>query len=325
MAKGVIKKVAYLILAAAIAAFYLWQHERPDPTWLGRDKDFWYETLYLAFVLGMGVPVLVKWRRSRYFTVRTISCMAVQLLWGYLIIYFILPLDWRGVVFGGKLVSDFTPFAQNWWPLEIWGLAIPRYFGFLTIVSAWFAYTLITSLIIMPVLVLRFGRAYCSWFCACGNLAETAGDPFRTQSPKGPRSAYSEWMIVPFVLFALAATVGLAFGLGSDAVWANIWGTWVKFVFAGILGIGLYPLLGNRIWCRYFCPWAGLFGALSKAGKSGIAANNMCMGCGLCNKHCDMGIDIRRNALRGQVTKTTSCVYCGACVAVCPRNVLRVI
>jgi ferredoxin-type protein NapH len=322
--RALAKKIAYPLLAAGLFAFFFWQHYRPDPMWFGRDKDFWYETIYVAFVVGMGVPVLIKWRRSRYFAVRTVSCMVTQILWGWLVIYYLLPMAVAGIELSGHWYP-FTAFAQNLWPLEIYGLVVPRYFGWQPVVIGWFVYVLAASLILMPVLVLRFGRAYCSWFCACGNLAETAGDPFRTQSPKGTRWVRFEWGIGAFVLFAIVATIGLGLNRGNQSVWQTGWGFWVKFVFAGALGLGLYPVLGNRPWCRYWCPWAGLFGALSKLGRSGIAANNMCMACGMCNKHCDMGIDIRRHAMHGQVTKTTSCVYCGACVAVCPRNVLRVI
>ena len=46
--RAVIKKIAYPLLAVLLAAFLWWQHARPDPMWPGRDKDFWYETLYLA-------------------------------------------------------------------------------------------------------------------------------------------------------------------------------------------------------------------------------------------------------------------------------------
>src|SRR5512135_1597012 len=120
---AVVKKIAYPVLAVGIVAFYFWQKDRPDPTWLGRDKEFWYETLYLAFVLAMGVPVLIKWRRSRYFSVRTVSCMVTQLLWGYLILYVLLPRRWAGVGEGANWVP-FTAFVQNLWPLEIYGLVV---------------------------------------------------------------------------------------------------------------------------------------------------------------------------------------------------------
>ncbi len=86
-----IKKIAYPLLAVLLAAFLWWQHARPDPMWAGRDKDFWYETLYLGFVLGMGIPVLIKWRKSRYFAVRTISCMVTQLIFGWAVMYVLLP------------------------------------------------------------------------------------------------------------------------------------------------------------------------------------------------------------------------------------------
>jgi hypothetical protein len=31
--------------------------------------------------------------------------------------------------------------------------------------------------------------------------------------------------------------------------------------------VGLYSLLGAGIWCRYFCPWVGLFGLVAKFGR----------------------------------------------------------
>ena len=320
--KALAKKIAFPILAIALMAVIVWEYYVPEQHWLGHDKDFWYASAYLALVLGMGIPTLIRWRRSRYFTIRTISNMVTQAFFGFLLVYYILPFNWRGVVIDMNLLP-FTAFAQNLWPLEIYGLITFVYFGFIPVVVGWMIYVIATSLIIMPLLVMRYGRAYCSWLCACGNLAETLGDPFRTQSPKGERAVKFEWMIVPFVLFAIAATIGIGAHLGKQDAWQMLWGFWVKFIFAGVLGLGLYPVLGNRIWCRYWCPWAGLFGALGKLGVSRIEANNMCMGCGLCNKHCEMGIDIRRNALHGQPTKTTSCIYCGACVAVCPRKVLK--
>ena len=341
-------RVFNLVAATALVIFYCWWRRFPDFLWLGRDKEFWYEAAYLAFVLGMGIPVLVKWRHSRLFVVRTLVVMGIQAFMGFLLVYFILPLSWRGVSLDGHFYP-LTAFAQNFWPLEIYGLIIQKYFGFPPVVIGWFSYTILTSLILMPIIALRYGRAYCSWFCACGNLAETFGDPWRTQAPKGRAATWWEWSILPFVLYAIFATVALLLNWGAQtplqlsplsqslltsitgeqlSTWQDVWGvTWdwlVKFFFASVLGIGLYPLLGGRIWCRYFCPWAGLFGALGRLlGKSAIVANNMCMGCGLCNTNCEMGIDIRSNALHGQDTKTTSCVYCGACVAICPRHVLR--
>ena len=38
---------------------------------------------------------------------------------------------------------------------------------------------------------------------------------------------------------------------------------------------------------------------------------------------CEMGIDVRAYAQRGQDILRSSCVGCGVCAAVCPRGVLR--
>ena len=48
-----------------------------------------------------------------------------------------------------------------------------------------------------------------------------------------------------------------------------------------------------------------------------------CISCGNCSTYCEMGIDVRAYAQRGQNVVRASCVGCGICAAVCPRGVLR--
>ena len=31
-------------------------------------------------------------------------------------------------------------------------------------------------------------------------------------------------------------------------------------MFSGVIGVGLYPLMGTRVWCRFGCPMAALLG-----------------------------------------------------------------
>jgi ferredoxin len=47
------------------------------------------------------------------------------------------------------------------------------------------------------------------------------------------------------------------------------------------------------------------------------------MSCGNCSTHCEMGIDVRAYAQRGENIVRSSCVGCGVCAAVCPRGVLK--
>jgi len=45
--------------------------------------------------------------------------------------------------------------------------------------------------------------------------------------------------------------------------------------------------------------------------------------CGNCSTYCEMGIDVRAYAQKGENIVRSSCVGCGICSAVCPRGVLK--
>ena len=95
-------------------------------------------------------------------------------------------------------------------------------------------------------------------------------------------------------------------------------------LLSGVVGVGLYPLGGTRVWCRNFCPMAALLGLVQKLGRYRITVKrNMCISCGLCSKYCEMGIDVRSYAQANTSFTRASCVGCGLCAEVCPRGVLR--
>ncbi|MEM1214653.1 MAG: 4Fe-4S dicluster domain-containing protein [Bacteroidota bacterium] len=99
----------------------------------------------------------------------------------------------------------------------------------------------------------------------------------------------------------------------------------ISSIFAGVIGTGFYPLMGNRVWCRFGCPLAGYLGIVQRLNsKFRITSNgSQCISCGNCSTYCEMGIDVRAYAQRGQDIVRASCVGCGICAAVCPRGVLR--
>jgi Pyruvate/2-oxoacid:ferredoxin oxidoreductase delta subunit len=58
--------------------------------------------------------------------------------------------------------------------------------------------------------------------------------------------------------------------------------------------------------------------------KFKISTNGgQCISCGNCSTYCEMGIDVRAYAQKGQNIVRSSCVGCGVCSAVCPRGVLK--
>jgi polyferredoxin len=95
--------------------------------------------------------------------------------------------------------------------------------------------------------------------------------------------------------------------------------------FSGVIGVGFYPLLGNRVWCRFGCPMAAILGLQQRLfSRFRITTNGgQCISCGNCTTYCEMGIDVRAYAQKGENIVRSSCVGCGICSAVCPRGVLK--
>ncbi len=103
------------------------------------------------------------------------------------------------------------------------------------------------------------------------------------------------------------------------------YGFGIGAAFSGVLGVGFYPLLGSRVWCRFGCPMAAILGLQQRLfSRFRITTNGgQCISCGNCSTYCEMGIDVRSYAQRGANIVRSSCVGCGICSAVCPRGVLK--
>jgi len=105
----------------------------------------------------------------------------------------------------------------------------------------------------------------------------------------------------------------------------SAYGFYIGSIFSGVIGTGFYPILGNRAWCRFGCPMASILGFQQRMfSKFRITTNGgQCISCGNCSTYCEMGIDVRSYAQKGENIVRSSCVGCGVCSAVCPRGVLK--
>ncbi len=113
--------------------------------------------------------------------------------------------------------------------------------------------------------------------------------------------------------------------LVDQEVLRGSYGFLIGSIFSGVIGTGFYPILGNRVWCRFGCPMAAILGFQQRLfSKFRITTNGgQCISCGNCSTYCEMGIDVRAYAQRGENIVRSSCVGCGVCAAVCPRGVLK--
>ncbi len=103
------------------------------------------------------------------------------------------------------------------------------------------------------------------------------------------------------------------------------YGFLIGAIFSGVIGTGFYPIFGSRVWCRFGCPMAAILGLQQRLfSKFRITTNGgQCISCGNCSTYCEMGIDVRAYAQKGENIVRASCVGCGICSAVCPRGVLK--
>ena len=285
---------------------------------------FLYGVLYTLGIAVFGVRMAMKYRHNRYQQVRTLSVACFQTLLAWL-----LP---------NLLVRFRQPYMEfnGLWPLKYDYLMPDKVAEFQSaggLGLALLGWVLASALIATPLLTWFFGkRWYCSWVCGCGGLAETVGAPWRQLASTSTRA----WKLERILIHSILALVVLAtlvlwaqsyFGwfasfAGSLKQW---YGFYIGAVFSGVVGVGFYPLLGNRVWCRFGCPQAAILGIIQRFfSRFRITTNGgQCMSCGNCSTYCEMGIDVRAYAQRNENIVRASCVGCGVCAAVCPRGVLR--
>lgn len=288
---------------------------------------FVYGTLYTLAILLFGVKFMLKYRHNRYQKLRTLSVMFFQTGFAFLIPEFMLRMNLPYYDFKNMWPLNYY-FFDNW---HLDQLISAGNIGWFMLISG-----VLMIILISPVLTYLYGkRWYCSWVCGCGGLAETAGDSFRHLSDKSLKAWKFERMILyPILLFVVLMTAGIlytyfssqpyVFGISTSSL-RSVYGFAIGAMFSGVIGVGFYPIMGSRVWCRFGCPMAAILGLQQRLfSRFRITTNGgQCISCGNCSTYCEMGIDVRAYAQKGQNIVRASCVGCGICAAVCPRGVLK--
>ncbi len=287
---------------------------------------FLYSTFYTLAVAAMGARALVRYRHSGYHIVRTLSVVFFQTVLAFALPYLLVRLQQPELFLHYTFPLDYDLFFP-------WKVAELREAGQLGV--AMLVWGAILIAVVTPILTFFFGkRWYCSWVCGCGGLAETAGDPYRHLSDKSLKAWQVErWMVHGVLAAILLGTAVLWIAALTDMAWLDatagtfswLYGLLIGQIFAGVVGVGFYPVMGSRVWCRFGCPMAAILGLQQRFfSRFRITTNGgQCISCGNCSTYCEMGIDVRHYAQRGQNIVRASCVGCGICATVCPRGVLK--
>lgn len=304
---------------------------------------FMYGTMYTILILALGIKFIYKYRNNRYQKIRTYVVITAQLGLAYLIPEILAGLNYNDTTnSSGEYLGWYDTDIKNTWPLDYdffydWHLDAMQVEAYQPLGMTYLVWGIIFFLVLTPIITYFVGkRWYCSWVCGCGGLAETAGDSFRHLSSK-KLSAWKieRWLIHGVMVFVFVMTAATLYGyfansstfLGLDiyGYFQRPYGFLIGAAFSGVIGVGFYPLMGSRVWCRFGCPMAGYMGLFQRfKSRFRITTNGgQCISCGNCSTYCEQGIDVRAYAQKGENIVRASCVGCGICSAVCPRGVLK--
>ena len=181
------------------------------------------------------------------------------------------------------------------------------------------------------------GRAFCGWFCWFGGYLELIewgiGDKWKINIP---RRILLYLGVLPFVTLALKVystllVVWIEKGFPSVFTFrlADVepWGgqqTGISILLTLILyGPVLLFVFGRKAWCRYLCPIGALLKVFSTVKIGGVRlVNAECIGCGKCNRVCDMQVDVMGDLNTHGEVHSSDCIVCLKCTDVCPTDAI---
>jgi ferredoxin-type protein NapH len=207
--------------------------------------------------------------------------------------------------------------------LGVVGIACPLGAAQVMAAAGTFIPALAIGALISFLLIVAFGRAFCSWLCP-GRWLFNRGPKTRTKAFK--HKAWIQRALVGGVVgaawlchtpvFCVICPVGVAC---RGAIAAGTGGSLVPTVaWLGVL-VGAEWASGLS-WCRDFCPLGALFTRLSRFNPFLRIKRDpeICKPCNVCEKACTVGLQISKDA------DLSACTKCFACQEVCPRGAIDI-
>jgi polyferredoxin len=221
----------------------------------------------------------------------------------------------------------------TWYVLDIHvvgSIGIEAFFSGLSrgVINAGFIFWI--SVVIATVVL---GRAFCGWFCWFGGYLDLVEWGRGKLKISIPHRMLLYLVAIPFVSLALKIynTIGVTWLQGFPTTFifqlADVepWGgqqTGISIVITLIMfGPVLHVVFGRRAWCRYLCPIGALLKVFSKLGAGKVRlVNDDCIGCGTCNRICDMQVDVLGALKSHGAVSSTNCIRCLKCIDTCPKK-----
>jgi polyferredoxin len=188
------------------------------------------------------------------------------------------------------------------------------------------------AFVLMFLLSLFFGRAYCSWFCPGCGIQEILS-LFIKKKSKNSKALYIKYFIFTIWIGAIITgyilnginKVDLSYGMSDVTFERKI----ILTIGAFILVVPLTVIFGKFASCKYIC-WQVPFMVIGTKirdyfhlkGLRLKSENIKCNSCKVCTIKCPMNIDVMENVKNGQMANS-ECILCGNCIEHCKQKVIR--
>jgi ferredoxin-type protein NapH len=188
------------------------------------------------------------------------------------------------------------------------------------------------AFVLMLLLPLFFGRAYCSSFCPGCGVQEILTLIVKKKS-NNSKALYIKYFIFILWLGVIVTgyiingfrTVDMTYGMTDVTIERKI----ILTTGAILIIVPLTAIFGQFASCKYIC-WQAPFMIIGTKIRDyfhlrglRLKANvNDCTNCKICNKKCPMNLDVLRN-MKNNKLNDTECILCGNCIDNCKQKVIK--
>jgi ferredoxin-type protein NapH len=187
------------------------------------------------------------------------------------------------------------------------------------------------AFIIILLLSLFFGRAFCAWFCPGCGIQEILNFFIKRKS-RNSKALYIKYLIftiwIGIILFGYISNgihkVDLSYGMTDITVKRKI-----ILTLGGIVMIApLTAVFGRFASCKYIC-WIAPFMIIGTNIRNFFDLNGLrlksipekCNECKSCDKNCPMNLMVMSNAKTGKFADN-ECILCGNCIDHCKQKAI---
>jgi polyferredoxin len=186
--------------------------------------------------------------------------------------------------------------------------------------------------VLILLLSLFFGRAYCSWFCPGCGVQEILSLIIKRKS-KNSKALYIKYfifaiwigvIITGYVLNGIKK-IDLSYGMSDITIERKI----ILTLGAIVLIVPLTAIFGKFASCKYIC-WQVPFMIIGSKIRDYFQFNGLrlksektkCNSCKVCTAKCPMNLDVMENVRIGHMQET-ECILCGNCVDHCKQGAIE--